>query len=218
MARISKTRLLETAAVVMQMPEAASGGAASGDTEVVKRKVAKHELLDQSGNLLPEDQGEESAYGVRYTLLANGETFEYMYGKSADADRMLANFGAKTLATNETSAARNNTKGEASPDEQIAAVRERFALLQTGQWVDRTRDGVGAKVDLDALAEAICRVLVREGKLTQEQVDSGYKAGRRQKLDDDKLFARKVRTNAAVAAEYAAIVGRQTATTDDLLA
>jgi hypothetical protein len=208
-----KPKMIETSVVLQQAPETASPG---GDTEVVKRKVANHELLNAAGEVT---ESEEEATGIRYTLLANNQSFDYQSGlEPGKAATMLAVFGAKTLATNETSAARNNSKGEASADEQIDAVRERFALLNDGKWVDRTREGVGAKVDLDALAEAICRVLIAEGKSTQADVDGGYKAKVRAKLDDDKTYARKARSYGPVANEYANLVGRTTATVDDLLA
>lgn len=201
--------------VALQAPESASGGAES-DTEVVKRQVAKHELLDASGAVV---DNEEEATGIRYTLLGNGQSFDVQLGMTpGERNTMLAIFGAKTLATNETSAARNNSKGAATWDEQMDAVRERFALLESGKWVDRTREGVGAKVDPDALAEAICRFLVEEGKKTQDEVDQGYKATIRQKIEDDKSYGRKARTNPKVANYYAAIVGKSTATADDLLA
>jgi len=104
------------------------------------------------------------------------------------------------------------------------AVRERFALIQdSGQWVDRTREGVGARVNLDALCEAAIRVQIASGAkrkdgtpITAELAASGYKAELRKKLDDDPAYARKMRQIPAVANEYSAIVGRQTATIDDL--
>jgi hypothetical protein len=173
--------------------------------------------LDANFALGGDDLAEEQAHGIRYTLLANGKTFDYQYGKSGDADRMLALFGAKKLCTNETSAARNNTKGEASPDEQMAAVEERFALLSTGVWVDRTRDGVGAKLDPDALAQAIVDVLVGEGKLERDKADD-FKADRRAKIEADAAWGRKMRTFPAVATRYNEIVGRSVATVDDLMA
>jgi hypothetical protein len=213
-----KAKLIETAATLSQAPDEGSAAATteeSGDTEVVKRAVAKHELLDEGGAVV---ETEEVANGIRYTLLANSQTFEYQYGKNPAADKMLAIFGAKTLATNETSAARHNSKGANGPDEQIEAVRERFATLEGGKWVDRTRDGVGAKVDPDALAEAIIRVVEGEGKLPQGQTAETYKAVIRQKIEDDKAYARKARQMPKVATEYATLVGRSTATVDDLLA
>lgn len=211
-----KNKLIETAAVTLQAPDAPTGGAPSGgDEEVVKRQVAKHELLNSAGEIV---ENEEEATGIRYTLVANQQAFDFQSGMNpGERNTMLVIFGAKTLATNETSAARNNTKGSASPDEQIDSVRERFALLETGKWVDRTREGVGAKVDLDALTQAICQVVVAEGKMTQADVDGGYKAKVRAKVDEDKVFARKARSMPAVASAYAALVGRSTATVDDLM-
>jgi hypothetical protein len=198
---------------VMQAPEPQSS-AADGDTETVKRAVAKHELLDANGAVV---ENEEEATGIRYTLLANGQSFDWQHGQNPDADRMIAIFGAKTLATNESSAMRNSTKGAATPDEQIDAVRERFALILTGKWIDRTREGVGAKIDLDALANAICNVQVAEGKYTEEQVKTEKLAATRQKLEDDKSWARGARQVPKFAAEYAKIKGAATKSVDDFV-
>jgi len=76
------------------LPRAADTGAGSGDTENVIKRVAKHELLDANGDVLADDQGEESAHGMRYTLLGNGQSVDYVYGKNPNADRMFAVFGA----------------------------------------------------------------------------------------------------------------------------
>lgn len=196
----------------MQAPDATTSGS-EGDTETVKRAVAKHELLDSSGAVVEE---EELATGIRYTLLANGQAFDFQSGmEPGKRETMLTIFGAKTLATNETSALRNSTKGAATPDEQIDAVRERFALLETGKWVDRTREGVGAKIDLDALANAICNVQVAEGKYTEDDVKNEKLAKTRQKLEDDKVWARKARQHPPFAAEYAKIKGAAQVTTED---
>jgi hypothetical protein len=209
-----KVKMIETAPAVMQAPEATSGSA-EGDTETVKRAVAKHELLDASGNLV---ENEEEATGIRYTLLANNQAFDFQSGMTpGERNTLLAIFGAKTLATNESSAMRNSTKGAASPDEQIDAVRERFALLETGKWVDRAREGIGAKIDLDALANAICTVMVAEGKWTNDQVQSEKLAAVRQKLDDDKTYARNARKHPPFAAEYARIKGAAQVSTDDFM-
>lgn len=194
-----------------------------GETTVTITKAAraKHELLDASGAVV---EDEEKATGIRYTLLANNQTFDWQSGLAAGTPAtMIAVFGAKTLATNETSAARNNAKGGASPDEQMQAVRDRFALVDGGQWVDRTREGVGARVDKDALAEAICRVKIAAGakakdgtQFTDETVAAGLKAKVRQMLEDDANLVRTARQVPDVAQAYAAIVGRQTKSIDDL--
>lgn len=190
-------------------------------TETTKRKVAVHELLDANRNVV---EDEEAAGGIRYTLLAaSDKPFEWLVSEATEAElAMLAIFGAKTLATNETSQARNSQKGEASAQDQIQAVFDRFAMIRgdgtnPGQWTDRTREGVGARIDKDALAEAICRVMVRLGKKTQADVDAGFKAETRQKLEDDKAYLTKARQVPDVRDEYTKIVGTPTATVDDLL-
>jgi hypothetical protein len=210
---MAKAKMIETAPAAMQAPDTPTSGTAEGDTETVKRAVAKHELLDAIGAVVEE---EELATGIRYTLLANNQSFDFQSKMNAGTrETMLCIFGAKTLATNETSALRNSTKGAATPDEQIDAVRERFALLETGKWVDRTREGVGAKIDLDALANAICNVMVADGKYTEDQVKSEKLAATRAKLDEDKAYARKARQHPPFAAEYARIKGASAVSTDD---
>jgi len=197
--------------VPQQAPE--QSAADSGDTEVVKAKVAKHELLDATGAVVEE---EELATGIRYTLIANNQSFDFQSGMPAgERNTMLVLFGAKTLATNESSAMRNSTKGSATPDEQIDAVRERFALLETGKWVDRTREGVGAKIDLDALANAICNVQIAEGRYTEEEVKTSKLAATREKLENDKAWARGARQVPKFAAEYAKLKGAATKSVDD---
>jgi hypothetical protein len=188
----------------------------NGAATTTKRKVAQHDLIDANGK---EVDTEEEAQGIKYTLQENGQSLTWKWAEATDDEkRLLAIFGAKTLATNETSQVRNNPKGPGDADEQIAAVRERFAMIRTGQWVDRTREGggVGAKIDRDALAEAICQVLVAEGKVTDADVQNGVKAEKRKRLDDDAAYLRKARTVPAVALAYSQIVGKSTATVEDL--
>lgn len=181
----------------------ANGG---GETDVVRQKVAKHELLDNQGNVV---ENEEEATGARYTLIANGGTVEYQYGQNADVDRMLAIFGAKTLMTNESSQARNNPKGDQGPDAQIAAVKERFEFMtRESKWLDRTRTGIETAINLDALADAIVSV--------QPKLD---KAAVRQRVQDDKPYRLMAYRVPEVASEYIKIVGRgNRKTVDDLAA
>ena len=203
-------RKIGTPAPSLQAPE--SGGAAPAIKDE-KKKRAEHDLLAADGSVVDD---EESANGIRYTLVALPDRpFTYQFGANPQVDKFLALFGAKTLATNESSAVRNSAKGEGSAEEQIEAVEARFALLATGAWVDRTREGVGAKVDLDALANAICNVMVAEGKYTADDVTNGKLAATRQKLDDDKVWARKARQHPPFAAEYAKLKGASQVTTDD---
>jgi hypothetical protein len=182
-------------------------------TETSKTKIAEHEYLGADGAVV---DTEEEAQGYRYTLLVNGETFDWQVSAATgDEMRLLALFGAKTLATNEISQVRNNPKNKAIRDtvdlanEAIAAVKARFDLIRSGQWVDRTREGAtGARINRDALAEAVCKVLVDNDKKTQAEVDNGYKAEVRQRLEDDAEWLAKMRKFPPVAAAYALIVGK----------
>jgi hypothetical protein len=181
------------------------------------KAVAKHELLDHTGAVI-EDLAEENAHGMRYTLLGNKEFMDYMYGKSPEKDRMLAVFGAKTLATNETSQARNG-KLAAGHAEQIKAVRDRFDLLETGKWVDRTREG-GFAINIAAAATAAVQVLLAEGKITADGVDAAT-AERVAKLETDEAYRATIRKgvsggHTALTDAYAKIVGKATVSVDDL--
>jgi len=175
-----------------------------------RKQVAKHYLLDGSGNVV-EDEG--SATGIRYVQLSTNETFDYQVSETAKL--MLAVFGAKTLATNEASQVRNNPKGGGSDTEQMAAIRDRFTKLDAGEWVDRTREV--APPNLDAMAEAAIVVMLADGKITEEQVGD-IKAKVRQKLDDDPKYLTVLRNHPRIPGEYAKLIGRQVKTTDDLLA
>lgn len=180
-------------------------------TEVVRKQVAKHFLLNAAGEVT---EDEKDATGIRYVQVSTGDTFDYQVSEAAKM--MLATFGAKTLATNESSQVRNNPKGAGGDSEQMEAIRNRFALLDSGEWVDRTREGGGA-VNKDALAEAIILIMVADGKITAEQAAGDAKAKVRQKLDDDAGYVKIARQHPRVTAEYAKLVGRQTKTTEDLL-
>lgn len=198
-----------------KLMQAETGGDAGGDTEVVTRKLAEHLLIGADGNSVDD---EESAVGISYKIIrdkATGESvdlpaFTYTHGQNPDADRMLALFGAKTLATNESSAARNSKDGGGAAD-QMEAVRERFALIASGKWVDRSRDGVGAKIDKDALAAAIVAVAAAANKQLDMLVV-------RQKLEDDPAFVKATRQVPAIATEYANRAGRPAKSLDDVLA
>jgi hypothetical protein len=188
-------------------------------TTETRKKIADHGLLNSTGQ--PTDT-EEEAKGYSYKLLANGETFTWNWDDATEAERiMLAIFGAKTLTTNEVSQVRNgkeykDSDDPAQYDKAMEAVRARFADLRDGKWVDRTREGgVGTRVNRDALAEAICKVLVENQKKTQDEVDSGYKATVRQRLDDDAEWLGKMRKFPPVSAAYALIVGKDSGITVD---
>lgn len=176
------------------------------------RKVAEHSYLDASGNVV---ETEEEATGIRYHIVSTGETFDHQTGgKAGEPLTMKAVFGCKTLATNEASAFKQKN---GHYDGAIESIAERFALIDSGQFVDRSRDGVGAKMDLDALAEAICIVLVKAGAATQEQIDQGGKAKVREKLEDKAQVAKAKKTD-GVMPEYTRLVGKPATSAADLAA
>jgi hypothetical protein len=178
-------------------------------TTVTRKAVAKHFLLDAAGEVT---EDETKAKGFRYEQISTGEKFDYMVSDAAIM--MLACFGGKTLATNEASQVRNG-KLAGGDAEQMEAIKNRFALLDQGEWVDRTRES--AAPNLDWLAESSIVVLLADGKITQEQVGDA-KAKIRQKLEDDPAYVKTARQHPRVAAEYARLAGRVVKTTDDLMA
>jgi hypothetical protein len=191
-------------------------------TKKVRDRVAEHSYLDDEGN---EVEAEEAATGYQYVLKSDSDTpleFSWFWKEANEIEkRMLAIFGAKTLATNESSQVRNNEKikgtDEAGPDAQMEAVKARFAEFRKDppQWMDRTREGAAVRIDKNALAGAICDVLVHDGKKTQADVDQGHYAKVLQKLEEDPTYVRKARQVPAVSEAYAKRVGRTVASVDD---
>lgn len=209
-----KTLTVEGVRAAM-LRQADAGGSPAADTEAVTRKLAEHGLLAQDGTVT---EDEESAWGMTYKIVRDKATdtqvdlppFTYTYGQNADADRMLAIFGAKTLATNESSAARQG-KDAVDAAGQMEAVAERFALIQSGQWVDRTREGGGgAKLDIPALAAAYVAVAAAAGQT--KEYDTVF-----QKLTEDAKLRKTVNGIPEVRAEYLKRAGRPGKTLDEAL-
>lgn len=175
---------------------------ATTETEKSQRALAKHEYLTVNGG---DTDDETEAHGYRYTHLRTSGVVEVMWNElSEDAKRMFGIFGIKTLATNEASQVKqkNGTGVDPAP-----SIKERFALIQTGQWVDRTREGF--QVNLDALAAATFDVLTKYGHAADY-------ASLRERMETDKDFVKKSKSNTEINALYIEKVGRPTASIDDL--
>lgn len=184
---------------ILRAPE--TGAGADTEEKIVKERIADHGYVGADGTTPVED--EEDAAGITYTLKASGEKFLVDVSKlPGSAQLMLAIFGAKTLATNEASQARQ--KG----NDQIAAIRERFDVISSGKWVDRA--GGGQKIDLDVMAQAVVNVGAKAGKSIEVSVI-------RTRLDDA-TFLQMVKQNPAMVAEYGQLRGRQTKSVDDIFA
>lgn len=183
------------------------------DAKTEKRAVAKHQLLGADGAVVEDF---EDAHGIRYIDLASGGTFDYT-PKSANAIRMLAMFGARTLATNEASAARQK---EGSSQDQLDAIKDRFDYIEANNaWVDRTRE-VGARWDLPLLAKAAVNVAVADGKIpagdAQKMAESEAKF--LDLMTKDKTKVGVIRSVAGVEAEYKKLQGKTAKSADDLMA
>lgn len=192
-----------------------TGGPVTEAEETARKKIADRDWIDDSGKPV----SEEEATGVRYTFLGrtkegitippDGKAFtQYWRDLTPEAQRMAGCFGLMTLMGNVTNTWMGD-KSDTRPALAADAIQERIALLNEGKWIDRT-GGVGAKVDKDALAQAVVEVGAANGKTYDVAVI-------RPKLDDEAFF-KMVRTNAEMNAAYARIVGRQTATVDDIFA
>jgi len=182
------------------------------ETTSSKRAVAKHSMLDAAGNIT---ENETEATGQRYVHLATGRTFDYQVpgAVAGSPQTMLAIFGAKTLMTNEASAMRQK---EGDNSDQVGAIEERFALTDTGQWVDRTREG-GPRTDRDALALAAAEIFgeAQSPAWDEAQVAAQAKVLRDKIEADPKLitFLGKV---TGVSARYAQKVGKATKSVSEL--
>jgi hypothetical protein len=176
--------------------------------ETTRTKIADRDWIGADGK----ETDEEKATGVRYTLRHAG-FFGDNVGQAFDyalvGNKMLEAFGALTLMGNLV-----NTWKTLDPTERSAnpldMIRERFELLASGQWIDRTAAAVGARIDKDALASAIVQVATESGR----QVD--YQQVR-QMLEEKPDFVRQTRQVPQIAAAYATIVGRAPKTLDDVL-
>jgi phosphoribosylformylglycinamidine (FGAM) synthase PurS component len=188
------------------------------ETEAAKRQVAKHSLLDTQGAVVEDF---EDATGVRYQDVETGKTIDFQLKANTDATRMLALFGARTLMTNEASAVRQKEGKSGTGALQVQAIEERLALIfgtdgNGGQWVDRTREG-GPRIDQQALADAVCEVMIAGGKFAPEDRD----AKRAKLLETWAADPKKVGVAHSVPAvrdAYARLVGRTAKTVDDLAA
>jgi hypothetical protein len=133
-----------------------------------KQMVAVRDWIDANGDVL--SSGEEAKVaGIRYThipsaLRANpkfnyesdkapdGTFYDYMFTDEL-ATKMLAAFGAQTLAGNVVNTATNGPKGDKTLN-PIPLIAERFEQINSGIWAER-EGGPGIRFDADKLVAAI---------------------------------------------------------------
>jgi len=184
-----------------------------------KPKVAKSkiELLDKDGAPMDsesEDALWENAYGVRVTQLSNGKFVDLLHGDNEAANRMLANFGRKTLAGHVASQVRQKSGDDA---DATPAIAERFELIDNGKWVDRTREAFA--YDQPQLATAACDVMVAAGQIDESQRATVH-ANLLQKMAENEKFPAQVAAVEGVRDRYNELIGKvvKVKTAADLLA
>lgn len=113
-----------------------------------KQSIADRQWIDADGNEV-EAGDEHLATGFRYVHKATGQQFEYQYDSPPGTTlTMCAIFGGLTLAGNMVNSTRDTGV------DPITAVKDRFDLLDTGTWVERTGGG-GLRYNPELLAQAI---------------------------------------------------------------
>lgn len=134
-----------------------------------KTMIAIRDWINEKGE--PLSAGDEAQVsGIRYTHLPSakkakadfnpetevapqGTYFDYQFTDDV-ATKMLAAFGAQTLAGNVVNTATNGPKGDKSLN-PISLIAERFkAITEEHVWADR-EGGVGVRYDKDKLIAAV---------------------------------------------------------------
>lgn len=166
----------------------------AADTKRKVERVAEHAWLDAAGVQVKEI---EKAAQISYRTKADGVApFVYNVAAApAEVLRMLALFGARTVATNSASANRNAAEPTGVSD--MDAVIARFAALTGDDW-DNRESARGPRYNLDMLADAIVAVYADTGKKVKRTMIAERLAG-------DEAFYAGMIANEAIKAKYAAL-------------
>ena len=174
-----------------------------------RKQVSKRAWLDAAGN---EVDAEGDAVIGRYSLILNDKTlrnFDRDFSAIPSVlDRMTAIFGWHTKLGNVANSVLNDKDEPGDADDAASAISAWVEGAEGGKWSEDRVGGVGAKIDLDALANALVDV-------QPDLVDKLAKI--RQKLDDDKAWRAAIRKDAKVSAAYAKRVGASTKPLGELL-
>lgn len=162
-----------------------------------KRGKAEHGYIGPDGMVVDKI---EAATGISYKNLATGRVFTYQIpgAMPGSPGTMIGIFGAKTLATNCTSAVRNSKDDPGTPEDEDAALVERFGDIKQGDWGVERGGGGGRAIDLELLLEALARQFKAEKKPFDGEK---YRA----KLADDEVYRKKVYGLDSVKARYLAL-------------
>lgn len=202
-------------AATRQAPDEGSPGA-SDAAESKRARVSKRSYLKADGS---EAERIEEATGARYSLVKADpadakkfltvKDFDQQFGDAGKLETMCAIFGFHTKVGNVANTVLNDKEEPGTPDDAADAITEFLAAAAGGTWAERSA-GVGARIDKDALADAIVEVAAAAGKTAD-------RAKIFARLESDPVYVRAARQVSAVASAYATKVGRATKTVDDLL-
>jgi hypothetical protein len=127
----------------------------TNEPDAESRSVAIHEMIAVAGG---PKVGIDEAVGIRYIDRASGEKFEFLIpnAKPGEPITMLALFGSKTKATNETSRSRQRNGDSAA---QLEALDEVFESIKNGVWREKAEGGGGSRTDKGVLAACLIEML-----------------------------------------------------------
>lgn len=183
-----------------------------------KRKVvSRRGFEDAAGN----ESSIEDAVAATYVVLDGArdvKAFRYSPGTPAGAmSTMCALFGWQTKVGNVVTGRLNDPDNPGSPDDAAADAEAWIDGAESGTWA--SRDGVGAKIDLDTLCGVMVEMAIEAGKLDANASDFGArKDGLRVKLEEDKKFRNERFAVPAIRGRYNAAKGKAMLSLDDALA
>lgn len=186
-----------------------------GEQAASKRKsVSKRGWLNSAKEPVDAHEAVIGRYALRMSGEGDGAVFkDFDRDFSAIAnvgDRMLAIFGWHTKAGNVANTVLNDKEEPGSPEQAGEAIEGFATMLDEGQWGEERVGGVGAKIDRDALAEAVVRAFGEAGRTVD-------KAALRQQLEDKPAMIAQYRSVPQIRQHYEAIVGKAGKSLDDLL-
>ena len=150
------------------MTDTTTAAGAPAAAESPKRiAIAQHDFIatDDAGAIKLVDDI-QTATGIRYTDKASGKVFDYAIpGATAGTTlTMLAVFGAKTKATNETSRVRQNNGKVNNGEMELEALDEVFESITKGVWREQAEGGSGSRTDKPLLATVLVEMLGESAK------------------------------------------------------
>lgn len=125
----------------------------SATSEATRKAASDKSYVDAAGK--PVEIDDVGAVSLVYKALADNSTYTIPVAALDPAvQRMLALFGASTLATNVASFNRNQAKGEERFASDADAVKARFERMEAGNWGLKPTAG-RPTIDVDVLLEVM---------------------------------------------------------------